>query len=200
MGTKMHGLVLVASFILALLAVSGCKRENPEPSSSSALESAAPETPAEAKAEVTEPDEAEPEGKQVTETDEQRRQRQENEVRKVFAALQEACKTNDIEACLDFFDYQTKQAIDGRDLDLDQRRQRRRDSLTKTPALLQEIASMKLESVAVNTKEAEKVATLHGTEIEGTMMLVRTDGRALLFHETDQGWKWWNIAPAEYYR
>jgi len=200
MGTKMHGLVLVASFILAMLVVSGCKRENPEPSSSSALESAAPETPAEAEEQVTEPDDAEPEGEQVTETDDERLLRQENEVRKVFAALQQACKASDIEACLDFWDYQTQQAIDGRDLDLDQRRQRKRDSLTKTPALLQEIANMKLESIAVNTKEAEKVATLHGTEIEGTMMLVRTDGRALLFHETDKGWKVWKIAPAEYYR
>lgn len=188
MGTKMHGLFLVASLILAMLAVSGCKRENPEPSSSSALESAAPETPAEAE-------------EQVTETDDERLLRQENEVRKVFAALQQACKANDIEAYLDFWDYQTQQAIDGRDLDLDQRRQRKRDSLTKTPAILQEIANMKLESVTVNTKEAEKVATLHGTEIEGTMMLVRTDGRrALLFHETDKGWKVWKIAPAEYYR
>ena len=32
------------------------------------------------------------------------------------------------------------------------------------------------------------------------MMRVRTDGRALLFHETDQGWKFFSIGPADYYR
>ena len=31
-------------------------------------------------------------------------------------------------------------------------------------------------------------------------MVVWTDGQALPFHETEKGWKLWNIAPADYYR
>jgi len=140
--------------------------------------------------------------KEVGKDNEEKLQKQVDEVRKTFISLQEVCKTNDIDGYLDFWDYETKMAVEKqlRDLDLDERRELKRKSLTKRPGILQEIANAKIESITVNIKEAEKVEAMFGVEIKGTMMLVRTNGRALLFHETAKGWKWWNIAPPEYYR
>ena len=133
---------------------------------------------------------------------EEQLQKQVEEVRKTFLSLQEVCKANDIEGYLDFWDDETKMAVEKtiRDLDIDQRRERRRESLTKKPGKLQEIANLTIESIAVDTSQAEKVEEFFGTEIKGTMMLVRTDGRALLFHETVKGWKLFTIAPADYFR
>ena len=123
-----------------------------------------------------------------------------DEVRRTFLSLQEVCKANDVDGYLGFWDDETKKAIDGRDLDLDERRERRRESLTKRPGTLEEIADARIESITVDTSQAEKIAMLSGTEIEGTMMLVHTSGPALLFHETAQGWKLFTRASPEYFR
>ena len=127
-------------------------------------------------------------------------QKMADEVRATFATLQQACKANDIEAYLGFWDEETHKAADGRDLSLDERRQRRRERLAKEPGILQEIADAKVESIAVDTSQAEKVRSTLGAEIKGTMMLVRTSGRAFLFHETAEGWKLFTVAPADYFR
>ena len=142
---------------------------------------------------------AEPE-KEVAGGDEDELQKQMDEVRRTFLSLQEVCKANDVDGYLGFWDDETKKAIDGRDLDLDERRERRRESLTKRPGTLEEIADARIESITVDTSQAEKIAMLSGTEIEGTMMLVHTSGPALLFHETAQGWKLFTRASPEYFR
>lgn len=126
-------------------------------------------------------------------------QKQVDEVRKTFISLQEVCKANDIEGYLDFWDDETKM-LDGRDLSLEERRERRRKSLTKRPVAFLEIANAKIESITVNTREVERSETLYGAEIKGTMMLVRTTIRAYLFHETDKGWKLFTVSSPEYFR
>ena len=138
--------------------------------------------------------------KEMGQDGEETLEEQVEEVRKTFLALQEVCKANDIEGYLEFWDDETKMEVDGRDLDIDQRRERRRESLAKRPGMLQEIANLTIESIGVDTSQAEKVEEFFGTEIKGIMMLVRTDGRAFLFHETVKGWKLFTIAPAEYFR
>jgi hypothetical protein len=127
-------------------------------------------------------------------------QKQADEVRKTFISLQEVCKANDVDGYLDFWDEETKMAVDGRDMDLDARRERRRESLTKKPGTLQEIANLKIESITVDTSQVERIEMGSGVEIKGTMMLVRANGRALLFHETAKGWKLFTIGPPEYFR
>jgi FtsZ-interacting cell division protein ZipA len=145
-------------------------------------------------------------GKEAGQNGDERLQKQVEEVRKTFISLQEACKANDIDGYLDFWDYETSMLVEkkfrGIDIDLDEKRERRRKSLTENPGVLQEIANLKIESITVDTGQAEKMMNFSGVEIKGTMMLVRTNnrGRALLFHETAKGWKLNKIAPAEYYR
>ena len=124
--------------------------------------------------------------------------KQVEEVRKTFISLQEVCKANDIEGYLDFWDDETK-LLDGRDLSLEERRERRRKSLTSRPVVFLEIVNAKIRSITVETSQAEKLKALYGGEIKGTMMLVRTSIRAYLFHETDKGWKLFTIAPLEYF-
>jgi len=138
--------------------------------------------------------------KEAMKNNDEKLQKQVDEVRRTFVSLQEVCRANDVDGYLDFWDDETKKEVDGRDLDLNERRERRRKSLTERPGTLQEIANAKIESITVDTSQAEKIATLFGTEIEGTMMLVRTNGPALLFHETAKGWKLFTIAPPEYFR
>ena len=134
--------------------------------------------------------------------DEEGLQRQIDEVRKAFTSLQEVCKANDIDGYLDSWDYETKMEVEKgvRDLDLNERRENRRKSLTKSPGKLQEIANAKIESIAMDTSQAQKIENFWGVEIKGPMMLVRTDGRAYLFHETAAGWKLFTVAPADYFR
>ncbi len=140
--------------------------------------------------------------REVGKDDEEGLQKQVDEVRKTFISLQEACKTNDIDGYLDFWDDETKMEVERlvRDLDIDKRRENRRKLLTKKPGVLQEIANARIESITVDTNQAEKIENVFGFEIKGTMILVRTDGSAFLFHETAEGWKLYNIAPPEYYR
>ena len=127
-------------------------------------------------------------------------QKQVEEVRRAFVSLQEVCEANDVDGYLDLWDDETKMAVDGRDLDVDARRERRRKSLAKKPGMLQEIANLTIESIAVDTSQAEKVKEFFGTEIKGIMMLVRTSSRDFLFHETVKGWKLFTIAGPGYFR
>ncbi|MHC4477291.1 MAG: hypothetical protein ACYTEL_16715 [Planctomycetota bacterium] len=120
-------------------------------------------------------------------------QKQVDEVRAAFLSLQRLCKANDVEGYLDFWDYETRKAVDGRDLDIDQRRERRRQSLTKRPQTLQQIAGAKIESITVDYWKVESLQLLLGVEIEGTMMRVRTNGLDLWFHETAKAWKLFNV-------
>jgi hypothetical protein len=138
--------------------------------------------------------------KEMGQDDEGKLQKQVEEVRKTFLSLQEVCKANDIDGYVDFWDDETKKMVDGRDLGIEERRERRRESLTKKPGMLQEIANAKIESITVDTSQAEKIANLFGAEIKGTMMLVRTGSRDYLFHETDEGWKLFTIASPGYFR
>ncbi len=126
--------------------------------------------------------------------------KQADEVRAAFLALQQICRAGDIDGYVAFWDDETKKQIDGRDLDVAQRRQRRRASLQNRPETLPEIANAKIESIAVDTTQAEKTEKLLGVTVEGTMMVVFTDGPALLFHETDAGWKLFTKAPSDYFR
>ena len=86
------------------------------------------------------------------------------------------------------------------DLDVDTRRERRCESLKKKPGILEEIANLKIESITVDTNQTERIEMSAGVEIKGTMILVRTNGRALLFHETAKGWKLFTIGPPGYFR
>ena len=123
------------------------------------------------------------------------------EVRKAFLALQAICKANDMDGYVKAWDDETKMAVDGRNLSVEERRERRRKTLTEDPEVLQEIANATITSIAVDTSQAEKMKTVLGVQIEGPMMLVRTNGRrALLFHETARGWKLFTLAPPEYFR
>ena len=135
--------------------------------------------------------------------DEARLEEQVDEVREVFMSLQEVCKADDIEGYLDFWDDETKMAVDNHvretSLGLDERRENRRKLLAKKPGTLQEIANLKIESITVNTREVEKIETVFGVEIEGTMMLVETNGKSLLFHETAKGWKLFSINMPKYF-
>ena len=131
--------------------------------------------------------------------DEEGLQRQVDEVRRAFLSLQQVCEANDVDGYLAFWDDETKIAVDGRDLDVDERRERRRQSLTKKPGMLEEIANAKIASITVDTSQAEKIRITFGVEIEGAMMLVRTDGDAFLFHETADGWKLFTRASPGYF-
>jgi hypothetical protein len=122
-----------------------------------------------------------------------------DEVRRTFLSLQQVCEANDVDGYLAFWDDETKMAVDGRDLDVDERRERRRQSLTKKPGMLEKIANAKMESIAVDTSQAEKIERTFGVEVKGTMMLVRTSGDAFLFHETADGWKLFTIASPGYF-
>ncbi|MHC4656284.1 MAG: hypothetical protein ACYS91_14895 [Planctomycetota bacterium] len=132
-------------------------------------------------------------------TDAERLKRQIVEVRRTFLSLQEVCRANDIEGYLDFWDDETKM-LDGRDLSLEERRELRRKILKDRPKTFREIAYAEVKSITVDTSQAEKLENIYGVEIKGTMMLVRTNSRALLFHETDKGWKLFTLASPEYFR
>lgn len=127
-------------------------------------------------------------------------QKQIEEVRAAFLSLRKICEANDVDGYVAFWDDETKREIDGRNLTIDQRRQRRRQRLLEKPGELDEIANATIESVEVNTSQAEKLEELFGRKVEGTMMVVYTDGPALLFHETADGWKLFTKAPADYFR
>lgn len=135
----------------------------------------------------------------VAEDDEEGLARQVDEVRRAFLSLQQICEANDIDGYLAFWDDETKIAVDGRDLDVDERRERRRQSLTKKPGMLEKIANATVRSIGVDTSQAEKIERTFGVEVKGTMMLVRTSGDAFLFHETAEGWKLFTIASAGYF-
>jgi len=191
--------VLVASVLLAPLV--GCAKK-PETSSDQPSSKSEPNSPPSAAATslASSPNSPAKVEKKVEVDDNTVWQKKADEVRATFVSLQQACKANDIEACLGFYDEETHKAADGRDLSVDERRQRRRERLAKEPGILQEIANAKVESIAVDTSQAEKVRSTLGAEIKGTMMLVRTTGRAFLFHETAEGWKLFTVAPADYFR
>jgi len=138
--------------------------------------------------------------KEAEKGDAERLQKQAEEVRSTFVSLQKVCEANDIEGYLDFWDYETKKEIDGRELSVEERREVRRKSLANRPGTLRDIANAKIEYITVDTSQAEKLEALFSVEIEGTMMLVRTTGLAYLFHETDKGWKLFTVAPSEYFR
>ena len=127
-------------------------------------------------------------------------QKQKDKVRAAFLALQQICQAGDIDGYVAFWDDETKKVIDGRDLDIAARRRRRRDSLLKKPETLPEIANAEIESIAVNTSQAEGIEKTLGVAVEGTMMVVFTDGPALLFHETANGWRLFTKSTPDYFR
>ncbi|NLZ05418.1 MAG: hypothetical protein GXY19_09625 [Phycisphaerae bacterium] len=122
------------------------------------------------------------------------------EVRAAFLSLQQICKANNIDGYAAFWDDKTKEQIDGRDLTVAQRQERRRQRLLEKPGDLQEIAKATIESIEVNTSQAEKLESFHGQKVEGTMIVVFTDGPALLFHETADGWKLFTLSTGDYFR
>jgi len=122
------------------------------------------------------------------------------EVRAAFLSLQQVCKANDIDGYVAFWDDETKREIDGRALTVAERRERRRQRLLEKPEDLEEIASATIESIEADTTQAEKLDQLHGQKVEGTMIVVCTDGPALLFHETANGWKLFTKSTSSYFR
>ncbi len=202
-------IIYVLAVLLLSASLSGCARKEDRSGEESDAGAASDSPSSTADRQVVQPGETTPQtptpelpggpGEEVAAGDEEELQRQIDEVHRAFLSLQEVCKANDVDGYLAFWDDETKKAIDGRDLDLDERRERRRESLAKRPGALEEIANATIESIAVDTSQAEKLATF-GVQIEGTMMLVRTNGPALLFHETAQGWKLFTRAPGEYFR
>ncbi len=127
-------------------------------------------------------------------------QKQIEEVRTAFLALQQICKANDIDGYVAFWDDETHKEIDGRDLTVAQRQERRRQRLLEKPGDLQEIAKARIESIEVNTSQAEKLEQLYGRKVEGAMIVVVTDKPALLFHETADGWKLFTKSTSSYFR
>jgi hypothetical protein len=65
---------------------------------------------------------------------------------------------------------------------------------------LAEIANAKIESIAVDASQAERIKKVLGATVEGAMMVVFTDGPALLFHETADGWKLFTLSTPGYFR
>lgn len=203
--TKIIILVLSASILSTSLWSCAKKEESDadsEPNSQSSTDNSQIVKPLETTSQASTPDIPAKAEEKMEKDHEEGLQRQIAEVRKAFASLQEACKGNDIDGYLDFWDYETKMVIEKqvRDLGLNERRENRRESLTKSPGKLHEIANAKIESITVDTSQAEKIEDFWGVEVEGTLLLVRTDGRAFLFHETAAGWKLFTVAPADYFR
>jgi len=122
------------------------------------------------------------------------------EVRAAFLSLQQVCKANDIDGYVAFWDDKTKEQTDGRDLTVAQRQQRRRERTVEKPGALEKIANATIESIEVNTTQAEGMERTFGRKVEGTMIVVFTDGPALLFHETADGWKLFTLSTGDYFR
>ena len=122
------------------------------------------------------------------------------QVRATFLSLQQICKANDLDGYVAFWDDETKKEIDGRELTVAQRQEQRRQRLLEKPGDLQEIANATIQSIEVNTSQAEKLEQLFGREVEGAMIVVFTDGPALLFHETADGWKLFTKSTGSYFR
>lgn len=122
------------------------------------------------------------------------------EVRAAFLSLQQICKANDIDGYVAFWDDKTKEQTDGRDLTVAQRQQRRRERTVEKPGALEKIANATIESIEVNTTQAEGMERTFGRKVEGTMIVVFTDGPALLFHETADGWKLFTLSTGDYFR
>ncbi|MHC4167443.1 MAG: hypothetical protein ACYSWQ_10835 [Planctomycetota bacterium] len=201
--TRIIILVLSAS-ILSTSLWSCAKKEQPdtdsEPNSQSSTDDSQIVKPVETTSQASTPDIPAKADKEVGKDSDEELQRQIGEVRKAFISLQDICKANDIDGYTAFWDDETKMVVDGRDLDVAERRENRRKSLTKSPGRLHEIANAKIESITVDTSQAKKIEDFWGVKVEGTLMLVRTDGRAYLFHETAAGWKLFTVAPADYFR
>jgi hypothetical protein len=178
------------AYVVAVLAVfvslSGCAKKEDRSTKEPATRS--------------EPNSQSPAEKPVAKGDKEGLQRQIGEVRAAFLSLQQVCKAKNVDGYVNFWDDETKMAIDGRSLTLDERREGRRKSLAEKPGTLEEIAGAKIESITVDTSQAQKLESLSGAKIKGTMMLVRTDGAAFLFHETAQGWKLFTKASPGYFR
>ena len=192
--------ILIVSTVAALLW--GCDKQDDTAPDESGVDSAQ-STPAPADGgQVTMPEESASEATPPTEAGAEMSglQKQTDEVRAAFLSLQQICQAGDIDGYVAFWDDEAKIKIDGRDMDVAQRRQRRRESLLKRPETLPQIASAKIESIAVNTSQAEGIEKTLGVKVEGTMMVVFTDGPALLFHETTDGWKLFTKSTAEYFR
>jgi hypothetical protein len=189
-------IIYVVTVSLLFGTLSGCGGEDEEPQQQAEPNTESNIPPSTDVSPLIEPDDS-PE--QASAADPEVLKRQIEEVRKTFLSLQEICRANDIEGYLDSWDYETKM-LDGRDLSLDERRERMRKSLTKRPSTLRDIANAVIKSITVDTSQAEKIKVVMGIEIKGTMLLVRTAGLAYLFHETDKGWKLFTMAPPEYFR
>jgi hypothetical protein len=122
------------------------------------------------------------------------------QVRAAFLSLQQVCKANDVDGYVAFWDDETKRDIDGRDLTVAQRQEQRRQRLVEKPGDLQEIAKATIQSIKVDTSQAEKLEQLFHERVEGAMIVVFTDGPALLFHETSDGWKLFTKSTGSYFR
>lgn len=122
------------------------------------------------------------------------------QIQAAFLSLQQVCKTNDVDGNVAFWDYETKKEIDGRDLTVARRQQQRRQRLVEKPEDLEEIANAAIESIEVNTSQAEKLEQFSGRKVEGAMIVVFTSGPALLFHETSDGWKLFTKSTGNYFR
>ena len=189
---KMVNYVLVLSLLAALAC--GCAKQdeesdtNPETSSqSSAVDRQADES------EVVTEERSAPSVPEDAETADDKLRKQREEVRQAFISLQEACKANDIDKYVASWDDETKMATDGRDLTLDQRRARRREAVMEKPERLQRFVNLTIESITLDTSKAESLKSQSGIDLEGTMMLVRTSGSDLFFHETAKGWKLYSV-------
>ncbi len=122
------------------------------------------------------------------------------QVRAAFLSLQQMCKANDVDGYVAFWDDETKKEIDSRELTIAQRQEQRRQRLVEKPGDLEEIAKATIQSIEVNTSQAEKLEQLFHQKVEGAMIVVFTDGPALLFHETADGWKLFTKSTGSYFR
>jgi len=179
-------IVYVVAVAAVCISLSGCGKKEDRSASEPATGS--------------EPNRQAPAEKPAAQVEDQSLSRQIDEVRAAFLALQQVCRAKDVGGYVNFWDDETKVGVDGRSLTLDERREGRRKSLIEKPGVLEEIAQAKIESIAVDTSQAEKMESLWGVKIKGTMMLVRTDGADFLFHETPQEWKLFTKASRGYFR
>ena len=108
---------------------------------------------------------------------------------KPFSHCSRSAKADDIDGYLDLKDLETHVAADPRHRTLDQMREQKRSTLMEKRDIFQKIANAKIESVTVDTCKAEGLKTVLGFDLKGTVILVRTDGPDLFFHETENGWK-----------
>lgn len=112
------------------------------------------------------------------------------EVRQVFLRYQQICRDNDIDGIMKMYDLELiAKGFEAMGWDAAQVESKLRESDMIRPEKLKVIASLQIESMALDTTQAEMGKKKFNIEIEGPVMLVRSGNWGFYFHKTPDGWK-----------